>query len=90
MAQLPNHKVPRLNSAGEKYREKQLMAQLPKQDLATSYCKHLGGNPERKAYDDFINSRNEVALDIGYVNGSLKSRIVSAYLNCIETHSLTP
>lgn len=31
MAQLANNKVPRLNSQGEKYRERQLMLQLPRQ-----------------------------------------------------------
>jgi len=34
MDQLPNHKVPRLSSPGEKYRDIQLIYQLPKQDLS--------------------------------------------------------
>ncbi|KAH3726299.1 hypothetical protein DPMN_052158 [Dreissena polymorpha] len=36
MEQLPNHKVPKLNSPGEKYRDIQLIYQLPKQDLSRS------------------------------------------------------
>ncbi|KAK6057633.1 PET domain protein [Cooperia oncophora] len=48
MAQLPNHIVPRVNSSGEKYREKQLLTQLPRQDLSVAYCRHLGSNAERK------------------------------------------
>ncbi|EJD75263.1 LIM-9 isoform [Loa loa] len=67
MAQLPNHVVPRVNSNGEKFREKQLMLQLPRQDLSAAYCKHLSNNIERKLYEEFINARNEIALDIGFV-----------------------
>uniref|UniRef100_A0A0R3RKM9 LIM zinc-binding domain-containing protein n=1 Tax=Elaeophora elaphi TaxID=1147741 RepID=A0A0R3RKM9_9BILA len=67
MAQLPNHVVPRINSNGEKFREKQLMLQLPRQDLSLAYCKHLSNNVERKLYEEFINARNEIALDIGFV-----------------------
>ncbi|KAM3721068.1 Four and a half LIM domains protein [Dirofilaria immitis] len=67
MAQLPNHVVPRINSNGEKFREKQLMLQLPQQDLSLAYCKHLSNNVERKHYEEFINARNEIALDIGFV-----------------------
>jgi hypothetical protein len=77
MSQLPNHVVPRLNSAGEKCREKQLMLQLPRQDLSTAYCKHIGGNPERKLFEDFINARNEIALDIGYICPSISRQMVS-------------
>ncbi|KAI6228980.1 BMA-LIM-9, isoform c [Aphelenchoides fujianensis] len=69
MASLPNHVVPRTNSVGEKYREKQLM--LPRQDLSMAYCKHLKSAVERRIYEEFVNSRNEVALDIGYVCAEL-------------------
>lgn len=71
MSQLPNHKVPRLNTPGEKYRERQILIQLPRQDLADAYCKHLEPS-SRKSYHDFISVRNEVALDIGYAHGSLE------------------
>lgn len=80
MSQLPNHKVPRLNCPGEKYREKQLVLQLPRQDLAVSYCKHIGGNLERKVFDDFVNARNEIALDIGFVCPNIDRQIVSLSL----------
>ncbi|KAF4532399.1 hypothetical protein B566_EDAN003851, partial [Ephemera danica] len=63
---LPSAKVPRLGSAGERYRDKQLMVQLPKQDLALAYCKHVDAQ-HHASYEDFINARNEIALDIGYV-----------------------
>ncbi|KAI6182377.1 BMA-LIM-9, isoform c [Aphelenchoides bicaudatus] len=71
MSKLPNHVVPRNNSLGEKYREKQLMVQLPRQDLSMSYCKHLRTAVERRIYEEFVNSRNEASLDIGYVSPSL-------------------
>ncbi|MFH4974755.1 hypothetical protein AB6A40_001464 [Gnathostoma spinigerum] len=67
MRQLPNHVVPRVNTNGEKYRERQLMLQLPRQDLSVAYCKHLSNNVERRVYEEFINARNEIALDIGFV-----------------------
>ncbi|XP_067119116.1 prickle planar cell polarity protein 3-A-like isoform X2 [Centruroides vittatus] len=69
-AQLPNHKVPRLGTPGEKYREKQLIIQLPKQDLALAYCKFLETEYHRN-FEDFVNARNEIALDIGYVREAL-------------------
>ncbi|XP_075232742.1 four and a half LIM domains protein limpet isoform X6 [Lycorma delicatula] len=64
--QLPHGKVPRVGTSGEQYRRKQIMLQLPKQDLALAYCKHL--DPQHhSSYQDFINARNEIALDIAYV-----------------------
>uniref|UniRef100_A0A1I7ZX43 LIM zinc-binding domain-containing protein n=1 Tax=Steinernema glaseri TaxID=37863 RepID=A0A1I7ZX43_9BILA len=71
MSQLPNHCVPRVNSMGEKYRERQLMVQLPRQDLSVSYCKHLNNPTERKVFDEFVQARNEIALDIGYVSSNI-------------------
>jgi hypothetical protein len=52
---------------GEKYREKQLMLQLPRQDLSVAYCKNLRTPVERRIYEEFVNARNEIALDIGFV-----------------------
>ncbi|KAI1722433.1 LIM domain-containing protein [Ditylenchus destructor] len=68
MSQLPNHMIPRINSIGEKNREKQLMLQLPRQDLSVAYCKHLKTPIERRLYEEFVNARNEVALDIGFIS----------------------
>ncbi len=44
MRQLPEEKVPRLDSDGEKYRELQLVYQMPKQDLDERHCHHLVRN----------------------------------------------
>lgn len=63
---MPVDKVPKIGTPGEKYREKQLAYQLPKQDLALSYCKHVEAQ-HHNSYEDFVSARNEAALDIAYV-----------------------
>lgn len=61
---LPEDKVPKIGSTGERHRDKQLAFQLPKQDLSLGYCKHV--EPQHHAsYEDFVAARNEIALDIG-------------------------
>uniref|UniRef100_A0AC34F936 PET domain-containing protein n=1 Tax=Panagrolaimus sp. ES5 TaxID=591445 RepID=A0AC34F936_9BILA len=79
MSQLPNHVIPRINSLGEKYREKQLMLQLPRQDLSIAYCKNLKTPVERRIYEEFVNARNEIALDIGYVSSNLPKSMVTPF-----------
>lgn len=63
---MPQEKVPKIGSTGEKYRDKQLSFQLPRQDLTINYCKHIDAE-NRASYDDFIAVRNELALDVGFV-----------------------
>lgn len=58
--------MPKIGSTGEKYRDKQLAYQLPRQDLTINYCKHVD-TEHRASYDDFIAARNEIALDVGFV-----------------------
>jgi hypothetical protein len=69
---LPPEKVPKIGSNGEKYRDKQLLIQLPRQDLTINYCKHVDVE-SRASYDDFIAVRNELALDVGYVKDAQAS-----------------
>ncbi|XP_076661916.1 four and a half LIM domains protein limpet isoform X4 [Halictus rubicundus] len=70
-AMLPEISVPRLGTPGERYRDRQLAIQLPKQDLARTYCRHL--NPKHaSSADDFMAARNEIALDIGTVQEVLE------------------
>lgn len=76
MSQLPNHIIPRANSIGEKNREKQLMIQLPRQDLSVAYCKHLKTPIERRLYEEFVNARNEISLDIGYISAGIATPMV--------------
>ncbi|XP_055841227.1 prickle planar cell polarity protein 3 isoform X4 [Episyrphus balteatus] len=69
---IPQDKVPKLGSTGERYREQQVMMQLPKQDLSLDYCKHV--EPQHRAsYEDFVAARNEIALDIGYIKDAAQS-----------------
>jgi hypothetical protein len=75
---LPSNKVPKLGTAGEKYRDKQVVVQLPKQDLALTYCKHVEQR-HHQSYEDFINARNEIALDIGYAR-ECTYHVVSFYI----------
>ncbi|KAL7048974.1 hypothetical protein ACKWTF_003557 [Chironomus riparius] len=69
---LPQEKVPKIGSTGEKYRDKQLSCQLPRQDLTINYCKHVDAE-NRASYDDFISARNELALDVGFVRDASTS-----------------
>jgi hypothetical protein len=65
MRLLPEEKVPRVDSDGQRYRELQLVYQLPKQDLDEGHCHHLGASPEcRAAFRDFGAARDDVALDV--------------------------
>lgn len=61
---IPPEKVPKIGTQGERFRDKQLVYQLPKQDLALDYCKHVE-EQHRGSYEDFVAARNEIALDIG-------------------------
>ncbi|KAM0737256.1 Four and a half LIM domains protein 2 [Formica fusca] len=61
---LPEIAIPRLGTPGERHRDRQLAIQLPKQDLARAYCRHLDPKHASSA-DDFMAARNEIALDIG-------------------------
>lgn len=78
---LPPEKVPKLGTTGEKYRDKQLALQLPRQDLTLKYCKHIE-NDNRASYEDFIAVRNEIALDVGYIRDASES---GKCAGCAET-----
>lgn len=78
---LPPDKVPKLGTPGEKYRDKQLALQLPRQDLTLKYCKHIE-NDNRASYEDFIAVRNEIALDVGYIRDASDS---GKCAGCAET-----
>lgn len=67
MDQLPNNKVPRVNTPGVRYRDLQLIRQLPKQDLSDRYCKNFEDPNERKEFRIFRELRDQVAMDIGMV-----------------------
>lgn len=75
---LPEISVARLGTPGERYRDRQLATQLPKQDLARAYCRHL--EPEHStSADDFMAARNEIALDIGSVQEVTENGLVRIF-----------
>lgn len=76
MDQLPNHKVPRIGTAGERYRDLQLIRQLPKQDLAHEHCRMINSDLEKKEYNIFRELRDSIALDIGYVQESDQETVI--------------
>ncbi|CAD7078448.1 unnamed protein product [Hermetia illucens] len=65
-SQLPDDKVPYVNSAGERYRVKQLLHQLPPQDNEVRYC-HSLTDEERKELRLFSAQRKREALGRGVV-----------------------
>ncbi|KAH8373028.1 hypothetical protein KR009_010550 [Drosophila setifemur] len=65
-SQLPDDKVPYVNSPGEKYRVKQLLYQLPPQDNEVRYC-HSLSDEERKELRIFSAQRKREALGRGAV-----------------------
>ena len=75
MEQLPNHKVPRLGTPGEKYRDIQLIYQLPKQDLSSEYCKMLEYPAEVKEFKVFKELRDSMAMDMGVVKSAPNSSV---------------
>ena len=73
---LPEISVPRFGTPGERQRDRQLAVQLPKQDLARAYCRHLDPKYYVSA-EDFMAARNEIALDIGTVQEVAEKDLVS-------------
>ncbi|KAL5288951.1 PRICKLE2.2 family protein [Megaselia abdita] len=65
-SQLPDEKVPYVNSVGERYRVKQLLQQLPPQDNEVRYC-HSLTDEERKELRLFSSQRKREALGRGAV-----------------------
>jgi prickle len=68
--------VPKLGTPGEKWRERALMYQMPKQDISESYCKYLSGDLAKRRYKEFIKERNTKALDIGMCFANMNSELV--------------
>lgn len=91
---IPQDKVPKIGTSGERYRERQLTYQLPKQDLSKEYCKHLQGAQQLASYEDFVTARNEIALDIGKYEKTKKfykfynRRIKCSFFNFIFSYRL--
>ena len=65
MEELDNNKVPSIGKDGEKYRDIQIIVQLPRQDLSQEHCRHLQEADQRKAFDEFRQVRDATAMDLG-------------------------
>ena len=74
-SQLPPGKVPRLGTPGERFRDRQVATQLPKQDLALTYCAHVDKG-QAQSYEDFVAARNEIALDVAHVTRNSRTDTV--------------
>lgn len=73
--------MPRLGTPGEKFRDKAVIEQLPKQDLALAYCRFVDA-VHHSSYEDFVSARNEIALDVAYVQESVKRTTVWLLFIC--------
>ncbi|KAF5288727.1 hypothetical protein FQA39_LY15299 [Lamprigera yunnana] len=83
-ASLPPQDVPRL---GNLARNQRLLRQLPRQDLSLSACKFI--EPEyQNSFQDFVNARNEIALDIGIARVAPEETLCSGCSNPVQAHSV--
>lgn len=72
-SQIPEDKIPYVNSVGERYRVKQLLQQLPPHDNEVRYC-HSLTDEERKELRLFSAQRKREALGRGSVKQLTTSR----------------
>lgn len=72
-SQIPEDKIPYVNSAGERYRVRQLLHQLPPHDNEVRYC-HSLTDEERKELRLFSAQRKREALGRGAVKQLSASR----------------
>lgn len=90
MNSLPNNQIPRLHTPGEKYRDRQLIIQIPKQDVSEEFCHFLGDAATNESFTQFLELRDETAFGIGKVKDYLpqdtvrsiymSQRIITSYL----------
>ena len=76
MEQLDNNKIPRVGSAGEKYRDVQLVVQLPKHDLSELYVRHLKTPGQKQGFHDFRVGRDAEAMGIAQAGDCEKRDMV--------------
>ena len=76
MQQLDNNKIPRLATDGKKYHDMQLVVQLPRHDLSSTYCRHLKNDNQMESFVEFCKTRDAEAMDIGNVVPSVHENTV--------------
>ncbi len=80
MQSLPADKIPHFdNTEGMRYRNKQLLLQLPVQDTQFEQCKHL---PEKSkyAFDQFVKNR-EADMATGHVERAFRVKVHAFFIN---------
>lgn len=77
---MPKDFVPIEGSSGEKWRERTLMYQVPKQDISKEFCKYLGDIISMKKYQKYIDNRNNRALDVAICLKNTYKDLVNFYL----------
>ncbi|CAI9738390.1 planar cell polarity 3-A-like isoform X2 [Octopus vulgaris] len=75
MDQLPNHKVPRISAQGERYRDLQLIYQLPRQDLSDKYCQSLESPSEFADFHEFRRLRDQIAMGIAQTKEAIDASV---------------
>ena len=88
MSALPEGKVPYIDSHGERYRNKQIIVQLPPYDSEARFCNDLS-DEEKRELRIFVALRKRDALDRGVVkqipdvSEGYSCKEVNKYLNGI-------
>lgn len=89
MQQLDNNKIPKLGSVGEKHRILQLITQLPKSDLSIDRCRNLKTTEQKQEYENFCQTRDADAMDVGQVKECAKANMVCRSGQNIARASMT-
>ena len=78
---LPSSKAPIRGTPGERYRQKQLIQQVPAHNIDMLYCNNL--SLEEKQMEIFLRMRKE-KLFVGVLCGMLVWRVEQAMWTCIQ------
>ena len=81
---LPSSKAPIRGTPGERYRQKQLIRQVPAHDIDMLYCNNLSLE-EKKQMEIFLRMRKEKSL--GMLRGMLVWRVEQAM---VDVHTVEP
>ena len=84
MNSLPNNLIPRLHSSGEKNRDRQLIIQIPRQDLAEENCQGLIDASSLESFYQYLELRDETSFGVGRVKDYLKEDQVCQAFSSLE------
>ncbi len=77
----PRNKIPLIGTPGEKFRQKLLVQQIPRQDISPEFCQHLKEKSALDSFNSYIKKRNEKYLDIGICLKNTKRILVYIFLS---------